>query len=158
MEIIATAHNNGFVFDNNIKLEEGKEYKVIIKEKRPINPKVLALTGLIKTDEDTENFKTWKFYDIEYDINNYKAITFEQAKEIYEFIKKNEGKNLICHCYAGVARSGAVGEFYWEMLGGSYKQLTEKFPNISPNGRVLSYLRIAEKLENTDVKSKINFV
>ena len=108
--------------------------------------------------EDTENFKTWKFYDIEYDINNYKAITFEQAKEIYEFIKKNEGKNLICHCYAGVARSGAVGEFYWEMLGGSYKQLTEKFPNISPNGRVLSYLRIAEKLENTDVKSKINFV
>ena len=108
--------------------------------------------------EDTENFKTWKFYDIEYDINNYKTITFEQAKEIYEFIKKNEGKNLICHCYAGVARSGAVGEFYWEMLGGSYKQLLEKFPNISPNGRVLSYLRIAEKLENADVKSKINFV
>ncbi len=59
MEIIATAHNNGFVFDNNIKLEEGKEYKVIIKEKRPINPKVLALTGLIKTDEDTENFKEY---------------------------------------------------------------------------------------------------
>ncbi len=108
--------------------------------------------------EDTENFKTWKFYDVEYDINNYKAITFEQAKEIYEFIKNNEGKNLICHCYAGVARSGAVGEFYWEMLGGSYKQLLEKFPNISPNGRVLSYLRIAEKLENADVKSKINFV
>ena len=108
--------------------------------------------------EDTENFKTWKFYDVEYDINNYKAITFEQAKEIYEFIKKNEGKNLIVHCYAGVARSGAVGEFYWEMLGGSYKQLLEKFPNISPNGRVLSYLRIAEKLENADVNSKINFV
>lgn len=108
--------------------------------------------------EDTENFKTWKFYDIEYDINNYKAITFEQAKEIYEFIKKNEGKNLITHCHAGVARSGAIGEFYWEMLGGSYKQLTEKFPNISPNGRVLSYLRVAEKLENADVKSKINFV
>lgn len=108
--------------------------------------------------EATENFKTWKFYDIEYDINNYKAITFEQAKEIYEFIKNNEGKKLIVHCYAGVARSGAIGEFYWEMLGGGYKQLTEKFPNISPNGRVLSYLRVAEKLENSDVKSKINFV
>ena len=108
--------------------------------------------------EDTNNFKTWKFYDVEYDIDNYKAITFEQAKEIYEFIKKNEGKKLIVHCYAGVSRSGAIGEFYWEMLGGSYKQLMKKFPNISPNGRVLSYLRVAEKMDYIDDKLKTIFV
>ena len=108
--------------------------------------------------KDTENYKTWKFYDIEYDIASYKAVTYDQAKEIFEFIEKNRGKKLVVHCFAGVSRSSAVGEFYWEMLGGSYKQLTEKFPNISPNGRILSYLRIAEKLENADAKSKINFV
>lgn len=96
--------------------------------------------------DDTENYKTWKFDDLDRDIEDYHAITFEQAKEIFEFIKKNEGKNLITHCYAGVARSGAVGEFYFEMLGGSYGELKNKFPNISPNPRVLHYLRIAEKM------------
>lgn len=95
--------------------------------------------------ERTDNYRTWKFYDIEQDISSYKAISFDQAVEIFEFIKSNEGKNLIVHCHAGVARSSAIGEFYWELMGGSYKQLTEKFPNIMPNSRVLQYLRIAEK-------------
>jgi len=95
--------------------------------------------------ERTDNYRTWKFYDIEQDISSYKAISFDQAVEIFEFIKSNEGKNLIVHCHAGVARSSAIGEFYWELMGGSYKQLTEKFPNIMPNARVLQYLRIAEK-------------
>ena len=95
--------------------------------------------------ERTDNYRTWKFYDIEQDISSYKAISFDQAVEIFEFIKSNEGKNLIVHCHAGVARSSAIGEFYWELMGGSYKQLTEKFPNIMPNARVLQYLRVAEK-------------
>ena len=95
--------------------------------------------------ERTDSYRTWKFYDIEQDISSYKAISFDQAVEIFEFIKSNEDKNLIVHCHAGVARSSAIGEFYWELMGGSYKQLTEKFPNIMPNARVLQYLRIAEK-------------
>lgn len=107
--------------------------------------------------ETTENFKTWKFYDLESDIDSYKAITFDQAKEIYEFIKKNEGKKLIVHCYGGISRSGAIGEFYWEMMGGSYKELMEKFPYISPNGRILSYLRIAEK-QPTLRTDLVNFI
>lgn len=44
--------------------------------------------------KDTDNYKTWKFYDIEYDIASYKAVTFEQAKEMFEFIKQNYGKTL----------------------------------------------------------------
>lgn len=95
--------------------------------------------------ERTDTYRTWKFYDIEQDISSYKAISFDQAGEIFEFIKCNEGKNLIVHCHAGVSRSSAIGEFYWELMGGSYKQLTEKFPNIMPNARVLQYLRIVEK-------------
>src|SRR6187455_857679 len=73
-------------------------------------------------DEDnlhatTNNFKTWKFYDIEQDINSYKAITFDQAEEICEYIQENQDKRLIVHCTAGVSRSSAIAEFYWEMLG-----------------------------------------
>jgi predicted protein tyrosine phosphatase len=95
--------------------------------------------------ERLDNYRTWKFYDLEQDISSYKGVSFDQSREIFEFIKLNEGKDLIVHCHAGVARSAAIGEFYWEMLGGGYKELTEKFPNILPNARVLQYLRVAEK-------------
>jgi predicted protein tyrosine phosphatase len=95
--------------------------------------------------ERLDNYRTWKFYDLEQDISSYSGISFDQAREIFEFIKLNEYKNLIVHCHAGVARSAAIGEFYWEIMGGGYKELTKKFPNILPNARVLQYLRVAEK-------------
>jgi protein tyrosine/serine phosphatase len=101
------------------------------------------------------NYKTWKFYDLEYDIGNYKSITFDQAKEIRDFIVENLDKTLVVHCAAGVARSGAIGEFYWELLGGSYKDLLEKYSWISPNGKVLAYLRNIDKLDNRDF---VNFI
>ena len=103
--------------------------------------------------EPRYNYRTWKFYDIEQDISSYKGISFDQAREIFEFIKSHEDKNLIVHCHAGVARSGAIGEFYWEMLGGGYKELTEKFPYIMPNARVLQYLRVIEK---SDIKTEFD--
>jgi predicted protein tyrosine phosphatase len=102
-------------------------------------------------DQDLEpryNYKTWKFYDIEQDISSYKAISFDQAREIFEFIKSHVDKNLIVHCHAGVARSAAIGEFYWEMMGGGYKELTEKFPYIMPNARVLQYLKLRIRYKN----------
>lgn len=102
------------------------------------------------------NYKTWKFYDLEADIENYKAISFDQAREIQKFIINNLDKTLVVHCHAGIARSGAIGEFYWELLGGSYKQLLEKYKWISPNGRVLSYLRMCDK--EKEFKTKINFI
>lgn len=61
MELIATAHNNGFIFGKEIQLEEGKKYKLVIEKikEEKINPKILAMVGLIKTDEDTEDFKKY---------------------------------------------------------------------------------------------------
>lgn len=106
-----------------------------------------------------ENYKTWKFYDLEYDINNYKAISFEQAVEIRDFIIDNLDKTLLVHCGAGIARSGAIAEFYWELLGGSYKELIEKYKHISPNGRVLQYLRMADKNQKRQYEHlNINFI
>lgn len=132
---------------------------VLILSQDEFENKILPIIGEFKNtffisildpgDEDLHerrsNYRTWKFYDIEQDINSYKAISFDQSREIFEFIKSHEDKNLIVHCHAGVARSAAIGEFYWEMMGGGYKELTEKFPYIMPNARVLQYLRVAEK-------------
>lgn len=105
--------------------------------------------------EDCEKYKTFWFYDIEHDIASYKSITMEQAQDIYKFIKANQGKHLIVHCGAGISRSSAVAEFYHELLGGSYKEMTDVYKHIMPNGRVLQYLRVAEKIETMD--AKINF-
>ena len=103
-----------------------------------------------------ENYKTWKFYDLEYDIENYKSISYEQAREIRNFIADNLDKTLVTNCTAGIARSGAIGEFYWELLGGSYKELIKKYPYISPNGRVLTYLRMCDKEDTFIIKA--NFI
>ena len=98
-----------------------------------------------KVDSLFRGLKTWKFYDLEEDIATYKAMTFEQAVEINDYIKENLDKTLVIHCTAGVSRSGAIGEHYWELLGGSYKELIKNNPNVMPSGRVLTYLRVADK-------------
>lgn len=106
--------------------------------------------------KDCKKYKTYWFYDIEHDIGDYKSITLEQAEDIYKFIKSNKGKHLVVHCGAGVSRSSAVAEFYHELLGGSYKEMIDVYKHIMPNGRILRYLRIAEKFESMD--NKINFL
>lgn len=106
--------------------------------------------------EDSENYKTWWFYDLEEDINNYKAITEEQAKEIFDFIKSNsDKKELFVHCAAGISRSGAVGSFVYEYFGGAYKELLKKHPHILPNGRVTRFLRMYERMDGDDYQNII---
>jgi len=119
---------------NNI---DNKKFYISILD--PDHPKSLL--------ENRNNYKTFWFYDLEYDVGTYKPMSYEQAEDIYSFIKLNLGKQLVVHCGAGISRSAAVGEFYFEMLGGSYKELIDTYKNIMPSGRVLQYLRIAEASE-----------
>lgn len=134
----------------NIRILNELEFK----ENYPLlkNRKDLFFISILDPDtkkkslfKEKSNYKTWKFYDLEYDVENYKAITYEQAKEISEFVRNNLDKTLVVHCTAGVARSGAIGEYYWELLGDSYKSLMEKYPHIMPNGRILTYLRLFDE-------------
>lgn len=112
----------------------------------------------IPLKESCENYKTFYFYDLEQDIQTYKAFSYEQAEELYSFIEANKDKKrCVIHCTAGVSRSGAVGEFIHELYGGSYKELVEKFPNISPSGRVLMYLRYAEKANKQKDNNELQF-
>lgn len=106
--------------------------------------------------EDSENYKTFYIWDIPYNIGNYESFTYEQAQDMYKFIKQNEGKDLVVHCAAGVSRSPAVAEFYYEMLGGSWREFKAKYKHILPNMKILQELRIADSEGEKDIK--INFI
>lgn len=91
------------------------------------------------------NVLTLFFDDVDQDIETahgtVKAMTDEQALEIYEFIEKNKDyENFIIHCTAGISRSGAVGEFVNNFLELDYKKFKEDNPHTHPNGLVLSKL------------------
>lgn len=71
----------------------------------------------------------------------FKAMTREQAAELYTFIKANKDKEaVLIHCTAGVARSGAVGVFINDFIGGNYHELMRNNPSIQPNPHVYRLL------------------
>jgi len=84
---------------------------------------------------DSDNYKTIWFYDLEYEVGDYKIFNDNIAKELILFILKNKDKkSCIVHCSAGVARSGAVGEFINDFLGSqSWSDFKKENPRISPN-------------------------
>lgn len=49
------------------------------------------------------------FQDVDHNDNG--GMSNRQAKALFEFIKKNEGKTFLVHCFAGVSRSAAVAKF-----------------------------------------------
>ena len=74
----------------------------------------------------------------------------EQANEVVEFLTKlkNDPSDdvLICHCDAGISRSGAVATFAAEFFGLDHNSLMLYNPNIHPNAMVLRMLREAAGL------------
>lgn len=113
--------------------------------------------------EEQRNYKEFVFYDLEEDMDNgagfiYKAISEEQAKDMYNFIKSNANKkHFVVSCAAGISRSGAVGSFVYEYFGGKYKDLLKKHPYILPNGRCVKLLRMYERIDYMGDDIKIQF-
>ncbi len=96
--------------------------------------------------EDKGNVKVLFFHDVENDIKtNYgiaKAFTLTQAKDLFEFIKKHKDKqSCIIHCAAGISRSGAVGTFINDYIGGDFFEFKKANPYIHPNPLVLKLLK-----------------
>lgn len=93
---------------------------------------------------DKEDYKTVWFYDLEFELGDYKIFNSEIAKELVDFIKLNKDKKAcIVHCSAGVSRSGAVGEFIQRKLGTeSMKTFRKRNKHIHPNRLVRKLLNI----------------
>lgn len=72
-----------------------------------------------------------------------KAITEQQAEELYHFLLAQKAANRTrgyAHCTAGIARSGAVGVFVAEVLGLNMKEFWDINHKIQPNPHVLMML------------------
>lgn len=107
-------------------------------------PFISTLSKVSYFNEEHSNVKIMYFGDygeptIEY---NEHIFTDEQAKDLYEFIKRNKDKSMaIIHCGAGISRSGAVGTFIHDLYGTvTYDEFRKKNPRIMPNSYVLRLL------------------
>lgn len=90
---------------------------------------------------DSDNYKTFWFWDVEEDSKRLPAITQEQVQGLYDFITSQKDKDMcFVHCSAGVSRSGAVGTFVNDYFEQDYKEFRKRHPHIHPNGRVLRLL------------------
>ena len=111
--------------------------------------------------KESSTILSLKFDDIEFkdlkiaQVKQMGLILFsmEDAKRIIEFLNRiDRSKILICHCSAGVSRSGAVGRFANEMINRDsqyYKFFYDKNGNtIFPNGYIYKILIDVWEWEN----------
>jgi len=63
----------------------------------------------IELETNNRNHICLAFQDVDH--HDGTGISNRQAKKLFDFIKENEGKDFIVHCFAGVSRSAAVAKF-----------------------------------------------
>lgn len=112
--------------------------------------------------EDRKNLKVIFFDDVSEDIYTpdlknpgemllVKAMTEEQAIELYSFIKTILDKELvIVHCTAGVSRSGAVATFINDLVRGDWESFKRNNSSIQPNTHVYALLKKAWDVDTVD--------
>ena len=98
------------------------------------NVKVLFFDDVLQ-DEEAYLFDLKKYQTV-------KAFNKEQAKELLQFIIENKDKkNCYIHCNAGISRSGAVGTFINDFVGGNYFEFMELNPQVKPNDLIIRLLK-----------------
>lgn len=94
--------------------------------------------------DDHDNVMVLEFDDVdnEWEVsptNKGKCTPFseEQAIDLFNFINRNKDKHMcIVHCEAGISRSGAVGTFVHDYIGGDFNKFKYHNGGIVPNARV----------------------
>jgi predicted protein tyrosine phosphatase len=108
---------------------------------------------------DHQNVLNLKFGDVSKDITTEyglcNAMSKEQAKTLYEFIKKNRHiERWVVHCTMGISRSAAVSMFINDFLHGDKEQFKRDNPHISPNPHV--YRLLYNEYENDEINDPIS--
>lgn len=106
-----------------------------------------------------ENVLNLQFDDCEHDgessptqSERTKAFSIEQAKEVFDFVKKHRDKETcIVHCMAGIARSAGVGFFINGYCRGDWTQFKQENPQICPNPRVLRMLNQVKRNDDSKI-------
>lgn len=82
-------------------------------------------------------------HDIDYDGHKLLSLSNKQANDLFNFIENNIDKNFVIHCRAGMSRSGAVGQFIFNMYNTHDKLIVKNKANgrIMPNANVLVLLK-----------------
>jgi protein tyrosine phosphatase len=99
-------------------------------------------------NENHSNVLNLDFDDVEKDVTlkdglTYKSFSAQDAAKVIEFIEKNENKDFIIHCHAGISRSGAIAQFmrdYYPWVDREYFDTFVRY-QILPNSKVFSELK-----------------
>ena len=102
--------------------------------------------------ENKDNVKVMSFDDVDEDEVYFdletkkktliKAMTENQAQELFDFINKNKDKKTcIVHCTMGVSRSGGISQFIADYLNVDKNQFKSDNPQICPNNHVIRMLK-----------------
>jgi predicted protein tyrosine phosphatase len=130
--------------DSNV---EDKDIMIvsICSPKDDNQPYISSLSKESYFKQEHPNVKIMYFgdYGEEESENNPHVFTKEQAKELYEFIKRNKNKKLILiHCGGGYNRSFSVGLFINDFIvKGSYEEYKKKNPQGIGNAYVYRLLK-----------------
>jgi len=144
--------NHNFT-DDNIEEQRNTAFISIIATKSCNEEYIIKKHGVDTKHwfkEKHSNVLNLEFDDIEEDLifSNgvvYKTITTEQADKIIGFIDKNNNKDFLIHCYAGISRSGAVALFlndFYDWIDKETFQLDYE-NRIHPNQKVYHELKMA---------------
>ena len=102
INIIRAADNHNNQLDNR--------FAIISLNDTETEQKEMEQHVYLHTQCDNKIFMT--FQDVDHPDNG--GISNRQAKKLFQFIKENEGKSFVVHCFAGVSRSAAVAKFIQE--------------------------------------------
>lgn len=121
-----------------LSLEEfSNQIDELINDKSAYFISILNPDNPLPLKPNLDNYGTWWFWDLDYDINSNLTISDMQADDIAEHIIQNNDKDkLYVHCSAGVARSGAIGEVVNDFFGLSYDTFKRINPQVVPNTTV----------------------
>ena len=86
-----------------------------------------------------------EFYDMDTPVpgeeEKYPIFTEDQGRQVIEFLRSIGDKDLLIHCHAGIARSGAIALVAHELFGTDAAQFEADNKSIDPQPIVVRILR-----------------